>query len=58
MTPPVSDQPTYTSELCSYSDAKMKTNYYQRDSKVDLFVGTFTKDGETYQAVVMLWNSI
>lgn len=57
VTPPVSDQPTYTSELCSYSDAKMKTNYYQRDSKVDLFVGTFTKDGETYQAVVMLWNS-
>lgn len=55
--PPVSDQPTYTSELCSYSDAKMKTNYYKRDSKVDLFVGTFTKDGETYLAVVMLWNS-
>ena len=55
--PPVSDQPTYTSVLCSYSDAKMKTNYYQRDSNVDLFVGTFTKDGETYQAVVMLWNS-
>lgn len=55
--PPVSDQPTYTSELCSYSDAKMKTNYYKRDSKVDLFVGTFTKDGETYLGVVALWKS-
>ena len=53
----VTGLPTYTSELCSYSDAKMKINYYKRDSKVDLFVGTFTKDGETYQAVVMLWNS-
>lgn len=56
-TPPVSDQPTYTSELCSYSDAKMKTNCYKMDSKVDLFVGTFTKDGETYLGVVALWKS-
>ena len=54
----VTNLPTHTSELCSYSEAKMKTNYYKRDNKVDLFVGTFTKDGETYQAVVMLWNSI
>lgn len=55
--PPESDQPTYTSVLCSYSDAKMKTNYYKRDSNVDLFVGTFTKDGETYLGVVALWKS-
>lgn len=56
--PPVSDQPTYTSELVSYSTAKMRINYYKRDNKVDLFVGTFTKDGETYLAMVMLWNSM
>lgn len=47
---------TYESELKNYSGAKMSRNYYKRDSKVDLFVGTFTRNGKTYLAMVMIWQ--
>ena len=55
--PPESDQPTYTSGLWYYSTVKSNISYRVPGSKVDLFVGTFTKDGETYLGVVALWKS-
>lgn len=56
--PPESSLPTYTSELPSYSTAKMWINYYRDGSKVDLFAGTFTKDGKTYLAVAIIGKSM
>lgn len=55
--PPESDQPTHTSELNGYWLVKNNiTGNRKENSKVDFFVGTFTKDGETYLAVVALWE--
>ena len=53
---------TYTSDLEAYW--RVKANIGSRKeigggvgkSKVDLFVGTFTKDGETYLAVAAIWE--
>lgn len=56
--PPESSLPTYTSELPSYSTAKMWINHYRDGSKVDLFAGTFTKDGKTYLAVAIIGKSM
>lgn len=57
VTPPVSDQPTYTSDLWSYGlvNANIIGNRVP-GSKVDFFAGTFTKDGETYLAVAAIWE--
>lgn len=57
VTPPVSDQPTYMSDLWSYGlvNANIIGNRVP-GSKVDFFVGTFTKDGETYLAVAAIWE--
>lgn len=49
------DRLTYKSELGGYVSARASIGYRVRDSKVDLFAGTFTKDGETYLAVVAIW---
>ena len=54
--PPVSDQPTYTSGLWYYSTVKSNISYRVPGSKVDLFAGTFTKNGETYLGVVAIWE--
>lgn len=56
VTPPVSNRPTYTSQLWSYGlvNANIIGNRVP-GSKVDLFAGTFTKDGETYLAVAAIW---
>lgn len=48
---------TYKSELGYYVSARSSIGYRVRDSKVDLFAATFTKDGETYLGVVALWKS-
>ena len=55
---PVSNQPTYESDLKEYWFVSSNASIYNRkeDSKVDLFVGTFTKDGETYLAVAAIWE--
>ena len=53
--PSATDQPTYTSGLWYYSTVKSNISYRVPGSKVDLFVGTFTKDGETYLAVAAIW---
>ena len=55
--PPVSDQPTYESDLKEYWFVSSNASIYNRKegSKVDLFAGTFTKDGETYLAVAAIW---
>lgn len=59
--PPESDQPTHTSELNAYWFVKNnignRKEIGEGKSKVDLFAGTFTKDGETYLGVVALWKS-
>ena len=54
---PVSNQPTYESDLKEYWFVSSNASIYNRkeDSKVDLFAGTFTKDGETYLAVAAIW---
>lgn len=51
------DRLTYKSELGYYLSVKSSIDYRVRDSKVDLFAATFTKDGETYLAVAALWKS-
>ena len=48
---------TYKSQLGYYASARASIGYRVRDSKVDLFAATFTKDGETYLGVVALWKS-
>lgn len=53
--PSATDQPTYTSGLWYYSTVKSNISYRVPGSKVDLFAGTFTKDGETYLGVVAIW---
>ena len=50
------DRLTYKSELGYYLSVKSSMGYRVRDSKVDLFAATFTKDGETYLGVVALWK--
>lgn len=54
--PSVSNLPTYKSELNGYWFVKTNIGNRKENSKVDLFAGTFTKDGETYLAVVALWE--
>lgn len=51
----VSNKPTYTSGLWYYSTVKSNIGNRVPGSKVDFFVGTFTKDGETYLAVAAIW---
>lgn len=51
------DRLTYKSELGYYLSVKSSIGYRVRDSKVDLFAATFTKNGETYLGVVALWKS-
>ena len=51
-----SSKPTYTSGLWYYSTVKSNISYRVPGSKVDLFAGTFTKNGETYLAVAALWE--
>ena len=53
--PSATDQPTYTSGLWYYSTVNTNIGYRKENSKVDFFVGTFTKDGETYLGVVAIW---
>lgn len=53
--PSATDQPTYTSGLWYYSTVKSNISHRVPGSKVDLFAGTFTKDGETYLGVVAIW---
>lgn len=55
--PSATDQPTYTSGLWYYSTVKSNIGNRVPGSNVDFFAGTFTKDGETYLAVVALWKS-
>lgn len=53
--PGASSYETYESQLGYYASARASIGYRVRDSKVDFFVGTFTKDGETYLAVAAIW---
>lgn len=53
--PSVSNLPTYKSELNGYWFVKTNIGDRKENSKVDLFAGTFTKDGETYLAVAAIW---
>lgn len=55
--PGVSNRVTYKSELGNYVSARAMIGRREENSKVDLFIGTFTKDGETYLGVVALWKS-
>ena len=52
----VSNKPTYTSGLWYYCTGKSNIGNRVPGSKVDLFAGTFTKDGETYLAVAAIWE--
>ena len=55
--PSVSNLPTYKSELNGYWLVKNNiTGNRKENSKVDFFVGTFTKNGETYLAVAAIWE--
>ena len=54
--PPETSLPTYTSGLWYYSTVKSNISYRVPGSKVDLFAGTFTKNGETYLGVVAIWK--
>ena len=47
--------PTYESDLKAYWFVKANIGNRVPGSKVDFFVGTFTKDGETYLAVAAIW---
>ena len=51
----VSNKRTYKSELNAYWFVKNNIGIRVPGSKVDFFVGTFTKDGETYLAVAAIW---
>ena len=53
---PETGRETYTSDLKEYWFAKTNIGYRVPGSKVDFFVGTFTKDGETYLAVAAIWE--
>ena len=55
--PPETGLHTYRSELNAYWFVKNNIGNRVPGSKVDFFAGTFTKDGETYLAVAMLWKS-
>lgn len=55
--PGASSYETYESELGIYGSVRAMIGRREENSKVDLFVGTFTKDGETYLGVVALWKS-
>lgn len=46
---------TYDSDLYSYPAVKGCIESREANSKVDLFAGTFTKDGKTYLAVAAIW---
>ena len=58
---PETGRETYESALQDYFNVKMKIRNRKEigggevKSKVDLFAGTFTKDGETYLAVAAIW---
>ena len=52
---PETGRETYTSELKAYWFVKANIGNRVPGSKVDFFVGTFTKDGETYLAVAAIW---
>lgn len=52
---PETGRETYTSELKAYWFVKANIDNRVPGSKVDFFVGTFTKDGETYLAVAAIW---
>lgn len=54
--PPETGLETYESELKEYWFVKNNIGNRKDDSKVDLFAGTFTKDGETYLAVAAIWE--
>ena len=59
---PETGRETYTSDLEAYWSVKANIGSRKEigggvgKSKVDLFVGTFTKNGETYLAVAALWE--
>lgn len=53
--PPETGLHTYRSELNAYWSVKANIGNRVPGSKVDFFVGTFTKDGETYLAVAAIW---
>lgn len=55
---PETSLPTYESDLKEYWFVSANASIYNRvpGSDVDFFVGTFTKDGETYQAVAAIWE--
>lgn len=55
---PETSLPTYESDLKEYWFVSANASIYNRvpGSDVDFFVGTFTKDGETYLAVAALWE--
>lgn len=52
---PETGLPTYESDLKAYWFVKANIGNRVPGSKVDFFVGTFTKDGETYLAVAAIW---
>ena len=52
---PETSLPTYESDLKEYWFVKANIGNRVPGSKVDFFVGTFTKDGETYLAVAAIW---
>ena len=54
--PPETGLETYESELKEYWFVKNNIGNRKDDSKVDLFAGTFTKNGETYLAVAAIWE--
>ena len=54
--PPETGLETYESELKEYWFVKNNIGNRKDDSKVDFFAGTFTKNGETYLAVVAIWE--
>ena len=53
---PETGLPTYESDLKAYWFVKANIGNRVPGSKVDFFVGTFTKDGETYLAVAAIWE--
>lgn len=53
---PETGRETYTSELKAYWFVKANIGNRVPGSKVDFFVGTFTKNGETYLAVAAIWE--